>query len=57
MSLHGHEYRHGHGHFLIGLLIIVFGIYFLLRNLNLVTVDLGNIVSTYWPVLLIIWTH
>jgi lia operon protein LiaF len=42
---------------LIGLLIIVFGIYFLLRNLNLVTVDLGNIVSTYWPVLLIIWTH
>ncbi len=55
MGKHKHEHRHGHGHFLIGLLVIVFGVYFLLRNLNLVTTDLGSIISTYWPVLLIIW--
>lgn len=44
-----------HRHYLLGILIIALGIYFLLRNFGLITMDLGQIVATYWPLLLIIW--
>jgi hypothetical protein len=47
--------KRGHGHFWFGFLVIILGIYFLLLNLNLVTLGPGELFSTYWPVLLIIW--
>ncbi len=39
---------------LLGLIILLFGITLLLSNLGM-DIDLGEIISTYWPVLLIAW--
>ncbi|WP_424766342.1 cell wall-active antibiotics response protein LiaF [Paenibacillus sp. sgz302251] len=37
-----------------GLIIIAVGVVFLLRQMGHVTIDIGDIISTYWPVILII---
>jgi len=36
-----------------GLLIIVVGVVFLLNQLGFVTIDVADLFSTYWPVILI----
>ncbi|OMF32158.1 hypothetical protein BK133_15030 [Paenibacillus sp. FSL H8-0548] len=38
-----------------GLVIIAIGLLFLLRQTGHVTFDIGNLISTYWPVILIFW--
>lgn len=40
---------------LLGLLILALGVVWLLRNLGVVEVDIGGLIATYWPALLIIW--
>ncbi|MDK2931825.1 MAG: hypothetical protein PWR07_1956 [Bacillota bacterium] len=40
---------------LLGLLILTLGIVWLLRNLGVVEADIGGLIATYWPALLIIW--
>ncbi|MCR4403454.1 MAG: cell wall-active antibiotics response protein [Firmicutes bacterium] len=40
---------------LLGLLVIALGAVWLLRNLGLVEADIGQIIGTYWPALLIVW--
>jgi len=40
---------------LLGLLILALGIVWLLRNLGVVEADIGGLIATYWPALLIIW--
>ncbi|MEW5865533.1 MAG: cell wall-active antibiotics response protein LiaF [Bacillota bacterium] len=40
---------------LLGLGVIALGIVWLLRNLGIVEVDIGDLFATYWPVLLIVW--
>lgn len=39
-----------------GILIIVLGVVWLLKNLGiLVNLDIGNLIVNYWPVLLVVW--
>ncbi|RJQ30390.1 MAG: hypothetical protein C4589_03515 [Peptococcaceae bacterium] len=38
-----------------GLLLIALGVVWLLNNLGMAQIDLGELISTYWPVLLIAW--
>lgn len=40
---------------LLGLVVIALGIVWLLRNLGVVEVDIGDLFATYWPVLLLVW--
>lgn len=40
---------------LLGLLILALGVVWLLRNLGLIEADIGGLITTYWPVLLIVW--
>lgn len=40
---------------LTGLIIIAIGLLWLLKNLGLADLDIGSLIMTYWPVLLIIW--
>ncbi|HHY31437.1 MAG TPA: cell wall-active antibiotics response protein [Firmicutes bacterium] len=40
---------------LLGLLIIALGAVWLLRNLGIVNTDIGKLIATYWPLLLIVW--
>ncbi|MDI7247256.1 MAG: cell wall-active antibiotics response protein [Bacillota bacterium] len=40
---------------LLGLLILALGVVWLLRNLGVVEADIGGLIATYWPALLIIW--
>ena len=40
---------------LFGLLLIVLGVIWLLNNLAIAQINLGELISTYWPVLLITW--
>ena len=37
----------------IGILFVVLGLLFLLNNLNLIEVSLGELVRVYWPIILI----
>ena len=37
----------------IGILFVVLGLLFLLDNLNLIEVSLGELVRVYWPIILI----
>mgnify|MGYP001193345686 CR=1 FL=1 len=37
----------------IGILFIVVGVLFLLNNLELLDISLGEIIRTYWPIILI----
>ncbi|NPV53970.1 MAG: cell wall-active antibiotics response protein [Firmicutes bacterium] len=43
------------GSVLFGLLIVAVGVIWLLNNLGITSIDMGELFSTYWPVLLIIW--
>lgn len=36
-----------------GILLVVFGAYLLLDNLNLFDVNIGRIIATWWPLLLV----
>lgn len=40
---------------IIGILIILIGIVFLLNNLNITDFDISQLISTYWPVFLILF--
>ena len=40
---------------LLGLIIVLLGVILLLNNLNITDVSTGEIISTYWPVLIIFW--
>jgi len=40
---------------IVGLLIISFGVLFLLNNLNITDFDISQLISTYWPVLLVLF--
>ncbi len=40
---------------LTGLIIIAIGLLWLLKNLGLADINIGKLIVTYWPVLLIIW--
>ena len=37
----------------IGLLFIIFGLLFLLNNLNLIEISLAELIRVYWPIILI----
>ncbi len=39
----------------VGGLIVVIGFIFLLNNLGLTSIELGDLVVTYWPIILILW--
>jgi lia operon protein LiaF len=39
----------------IGLLLLLFGLLFLLSNTGLIEMNLSTLLSTYWPLLLIFW--
>ena len=41
------------GHF-AAIVLVVVGIFFLLSNLGLITVSVAELVSTWWPVILIV---
>lgn len=41
--------------FLLGFFVIALGIILLLNNFAILNVSIGRLLSTYWPVLLIIW--
>jgi len=41
--------------FLLGFFVIALGIVLLLNNFAILNVSIGRLISTYWPVLLIIW--
>ena len=41
--------------FLLGVVVIALGIILLLNNFEILNVSIGRLISTYWPVLLIIW--
>ncbi len=38
----------------IGILFIVFGLIFLLNNINLIEVSLAELIRVYWPIILIL---
>ncbi len=40
--------------FIFGLLFIAFGVVFLLNNFEIVNFEIGSIISTYWPLIIII---
>jgi hypothetical protein len=40
---------------LLGILIVVLGIIWLFNNLEIFQVNVGKLISTYWPVLLMVW--
>lgn len=40
---------------LLGILIILFGLILLLNNLDIMDINIGSLIVTYWPVLLIVW--
>lgn len=42
------------GNIFWGSTLLVFGILFLLENLDLLEIDFSDLISTYWPVMLII---
>ena len=39
----------------IGAVLIALGIMILLNNLDVTQIDIGRLISTYWPVILVIW--
>lgn len=41
--------------YLMGTFISLLGVYFLLVNLNLIDIKLTELISKYWPILIIIW--
>jgi len=43
------------GQWFWGALFIAFGVVLLLNNLELTSIDLGDVISKYWPVLLLFW--
>jgi predicted membrane protein len=42
-------------HVVIGLIILALGVVWLLQNLSLITVSIGQIIATYWPAVLVLW--
>ncbi len=43
------------GPVLFGVVVVALGVVWLLRNLGVVEVDIGDAIATYWPVVLVIW--
>ncbi|MDD4335327.1 MAG: cell wall-active antibiotics response protein [Desulfotomaculaceae bacterium] len=43
------------GSFLLGIAIIALGVVLLLNNFNIIDVSAGYLISTYWPLLLVLW--
>ncbi len=41
------------GQFIVALVLIALGVIFLLGNLDIIDVDIGDLVSTWWPLILI----
>src|SRR5690554_3981355 len=41
--------------FIWGIVIILIGVGLLLNNLGITNLDIGELISTYWPVIFIIW--
>lgn len=41
--------------FFFGGLLIILGVLFLMGNMNYIPYDIGEMISTYWPALLILW--
>jgi hypothetical protein len=41
--------------FLIGLAVIVVGMIMLLNNFGVLSINVGELISIYWPLLLVIW--
>ncbi|MFA4885462.1 MAG: LiaF domain-containing protein [Desulfotomaculaceae bacterium] len=41
--------------FLLGIAVIALGVILLLNNFDILNVSVGYLISTYWPVLLVIW--
>ncbi len=39
----------------IGAVLIVLGVMILLNNLDVMKIDIGHLLTTYWPLLLVIW--
>ncbi len=46
---------YGKGSFLLGIAVIAMGVILLLNNFDILNVSVGYLISTYWPVLLVIW--
>jgi predicted Na+-dependent transporter len=43
------------GAFLIGLVVIALGVVMLLKNFGILSISVDNLITTYWPLLLVIW--
>lgn len=43
------------GAFLIGLAVIALGVVMLLNNFGILSISVDNLITTYWPLLLVIW--
>ena len=41
------------GQFIVALVLIVLGVVFLLGNLDIIDVDIGDLITTWWPLILI----
>jgi hypothetical protein len=41
--------------FLIGITVIVLGVILLLNNFSVLSINVGELISIYWPLLLVIW--
>ena len=41
--------------YFLGFLVIAFGFILLLNNFGLAKVNLGNLIGTYWPLVLVLW--
>jgi uncharacterized integral membrane protein len=45
----------GKSMFLVGGLVLLIGVLWLFNNLGLTNISLGNLITTYWPVILVLW--
>jgi len=41
--------------FLTGIVVIVLGVIMLLNNFGVLSINVGDLISIYWPLLLVIW--
>jgi len=46
---------YGRSSFLLGIAVIALGVILLLNNFDILNLSVGYLISTYWPVLLVIW--
>lgn len=40
---------------LLGVLVIAVGVVLLMRNFGIIQADIGRLIATYWPVVLVVW--